>query len=97
MRIGNGSMATPSRYYTKLTLEQLERLRTEALLLGELYTNDEYQGFTAFLPTWESKGKPEKSDRLRVNGKPVTLIYLDENTLSSKPGIVETWIIRIPL
>jgi len=95
MRVGNSSHATPARYFTKLTEADIGKLKTRALISGELYSNDTYESFLALLPTWTSKGKPEAHNSLQFKGFNVRLIYVDDNSYSSKPGVIEKWIIRV--
>lgn len=95
MRVGNASIATPRKFYTKLTESDLMKLKTKALLTGESSTNDDYQSFSAMLPTWTSKGKPEKADCLKFQTLSVRIIYVDTNDYSTKPGALAEWIIRI--
>lgn len=95
MRVGNASMATPSKFYTKLTEDDLVKLKTKALLTGDSFTNDDYQSFLVTLPTWTSQGKPEKDNCLKFQTRPVHLIYVDDNSYSTKPGVMEKWIVRI--
>jgi len=95
MRVGNGSWTTPAKFFTKLTEQQIELLKTKALLLNDLHSNDGYESFTADLPTWYSVYDPEDHDCLKFNGRTVRVIYLDTNDFSAKPGVIAKWIIRI--
>lgn len=95
MRIGNSSHATPSRFFTKITEDELQQWRTAALLKGCLHdTPNDGQSFTVFLPTWYGK-QPEKATVLHVGNRRAIFIYCDENDYSHKPGKEATWIVRI--
>lgn len=95
MRIGNWSLATPSKFFTKMTEDEFQQHRTAALLSGDLYTHkDGEQTFTITLPTWYGK-KREKSGSFFVGKRRVVFIYCDENDYSHKPGKEAIWIVRI--
>lgn len=95
MRIGNSSHATPRRFFTKITEDELQQWRTVALLKDCLHdTPNGGQSFTVPLPTWYGK-QPEKATVLHVGNRRAIFIYCDENDYSHKPGKEAIWIVRI--
>ena len=95
MRIGNSSFATPRRFFTKMTEDELQQWRTAALLKDCLHdTPNGGQSFTVSLPTWYGK-QPEKATVLHVGNRRAIFIYCDENDYSEKPGKEAIWIVRI--
>lgn len=96
MRIGNSSFATPRRFFTKMTEDELQQWRTGALLKNYLHTNPhtQEQTFSVWLPTWYGK-QPEKNTVLHAGDRRVIFIYCDENDFSHKPGKEALWIVRI--
>lgn len=95
MRIGNSSHATPRRFFTKITEDELQQWRTAALLKDCLHdTPNGGQSFTVSLPTWNGK-QPEKATVLHVGNRRTIFIYCDENDYSHKPGKEAIWIVRI--
>lgn len=94
MRVGNGSQATPRRYFCKLSETELKKLATKALLKSRTSTNEFYMSFIVKVRTWYSKGRTE-NNVFEINGKRAVAIYLDTNDYSTKPGVLAEWIIRI--
>ena len=96
MRIGNASSATHSNIFTKLTPEQVIKLRAKALITKGLSVNNYWESFTVELPSWYSrKGSKKENITLSVGNKFARVIFVDTNEFPFKQGTKATWIIRI--
>lgn len=96
MRLGNSSSATPGIVFTKLTEEDLIKLRTKALITKNLSVNNYWESFTVELPSWyDRKGFKQERVTLTVGSKFVRAIFVDTNKFPFKQGTKATWIIRI--